>query len=83
LAYVLSIWCCWKPVNEKQFEVRLSAFGPETSSERCKMETATTLDEDNGKQVKIYSDGSKMGDKVGRSRNTVFSEEQYAIIEAI
>jgi hypothetical protein len=22
----------WKPVNEKQFDVRLSAFGPETSS---------------------------------------------------
>jgi hypothetical protein len=44
----------WKPVNEKQFDVRLSAFGPRTM-----------LDEDYGKHFKIYTDGSKMGDKVG------------------
>jgi hypothetical protein len=29
------------------------------------METARTLDEDYRKHVKIYTDGSKMGDKVG------------------
>jgi hypothetical protein len=29
------------------------------------METARRLDEDYGKHVKIYTDGSKMGDKVG------------------
>jgi hypothetical protein len=28
----------WKPVNEKQFEVRLSAFEPGTSSETKTME---------------------------------------------
>jgi hypothetical protein len=55
----------WKPVNEKQYDVRLSAFGPGTSSERYMTETARTLDEDYGKHVKIYTDGSKMGDKVG------------------
>jgi hypothetical protein len=55
----------WKPDNEKQFDVRLSAFGPGTSSKRYRMETARTLDEDYRKHVKIYTDGSKMGDKVG------------------
>jgi hypothetical protein len=58
----------WKPVNEKQFDVRLSAFGPGTSSECFRMETARTPDEDYGKHVKIYTDESKMGDKV---RNAV------------
>jgi hypothetical protein len=28
----------WKPVNGRQFNARLSAFGPGTSSERYKME---------------------------------------------
>jgi hypothetical protein len=55
----------WKPVNEKQFEVRLSALRPGTSSERYMTETARTLVEDYRKHVKIYTDKSKMGDKVG------------------
>jgi ribonuclease HI len=60
-------------------------------------ETARMLDEDYGKHVKIYTDKSKMGDKVGYAvvkeehtfkkrilpQNTVFSAEQSAIIEAI
>jgi hypothetical protein len=54
----------WKLVNEKQFDVRFSAFGPRTSSECYKTKMARTLDEDYGKHVKIYTDGSKMGDKV-------------------
>jgi hypothetical protein len=41
----------WKPVNGKQFDVRLSAFGPGISSERYRMETVRTLDEDSGKHV--------------------------------
>jgi hypothetical protein len=81
----------WKPVNEKQFGVRLSAFGPRTSSERYRTETAT-LDEDYGKPVK--TDGSKM--RVGYAivkehtikkrilpQNMVFSADQSAIIRAI
>jgi hypothetical protein len=55
----------WKPVNEKQFDVKLSTFGPGTSSARYRTETARMLDEDYGKHVKTYADGSKMGDKVG------------------
>jgi hypothetical protein len=51
----------WKPVNEKQFEVRLSAFGPETSIERYRMETTRTLDEDYGKHVN--TGGSNLGEK--------------------
>jgi hypothetical protein len=38
----------WKPVNGRQFNVRLSAFGPGTSSECYKTETARTLVEDYG-----------------------------------
>jgi hypothetical protein len=34
----------WKPVSEKQFDVRISAFGTGTSSERYRTETAKTLD---------------------------------------
>jgi ribonuclease HI len=82
---------------KNQFDVRLSAFGPETSSERYRTETARTLDENYGKHVKIYTDGSKMRDKVGYAvvkeehtikkrvllQNTVFSAEQSAIIEEI
>jgi hypothetical protein len=49
----------WKLVNEKQFDVRFSAFGPGTSSECYRTETARTLDEDYGKHVKMYTDGSK------------------------
>jgi hypothetical protein len=52
----------WKPVNAN---VRLSVFGPGTSSERYRTETARTLDEDYGKHVKICTNGSKIGDKVG------------------
>jgi hypothetical protein len=55
----------WKPVEEKQYDVKVSAFGPGTSSERYRTEMARTLDEDYGKHVEIYTDGSKMGDKVG------------------
>jgi hypothetical protein len=55
----------WKLVNEKQFDVRFSAIGPRTSSECYKTETARTIDEDYGKHVKIYTDGSKMRDKGG------------------
>jgi hypothetical protein len=55
----------WKPVNEKQLDVRLSAFGPGANSERYRTKTARTPDEDYGKHVKIYTDGSKMRDKVG------------------
>jgi hypothetical protein len=87
----------WKPVNEKQFDVRLSAFGPGTSSERYRTVMARTLDEDYGKHVKIYTDGSKMAHKVGYAivkeehtikkrilpQNTVFRAEQSAIIGAI
>jgi hypothetical protein len=40
-------------------------------SARLDQETARTLDEDYGKHVKIYTDGSKMGDK-----------EVYAIVIA-
>jgi ribonuclease HI len=75
----------------------LSAFGPGTSSEYYRTVTARTLDEDYGKHVKIYTNGLKMGDKVGYAivkeehttkkrvlpQNTVFSAEQSAIIEAI
>jgi hypothetical protein len=43
-----------KPVNKKQFDVRLSAFGPRKSSERYKTETARTLDKDDGKHFKIF-----------------------------
>jgi hypothetical protein len=78
----------WKPVNQ---------LGLGTNSERYRTETARTLDEDYGKHVKIYTDGSKMGDKVGHAivkeehtikkrilpQNTVFSAEQSAIIGAI
>jgi predicted phosphoribosyltransferase len=67
------------------------------SSERYRTETARTLDEYHGKHVKILTDGSKMGDKVGYAivkieehskkrilpQNTVFSAEQSAIIAAI
>jgi hypothetical protein len=35
------------------------------SSERYRTETARTFDEDYGKHIKIYTDGSKMGDKEG------------------
>jgi hypothetical protein len=87
----------WKPVNEKHFDARLSAFGPETSSERYRTKTARTIDEDYGKHVKIFTDGSKMGEKVGYAvvkeehtikkrilpQKPVFSAEQSAIIEAI
>jgi ribonuclease HI len=87
----------WKPLNEKQFDVRLSAFGPGNSSERYRTKTAGTLDEDCGNHVKIYTDGSKLGDKVGYDivkeahtikkrilpQKTVFSAEQSAIIGAI
>jgi hypothetical protein len=55
----------WKPVNEIEFDFRLSVNGPGTCNERYRTETARTLDEDYGKQVKIYTDPSKMGDKVG------------------
>jgi hypothetical protein len=71
-------------------DVRLSAFGPGTSSERYRMETARTLDKGYGKHVQIFKDGSKMGDKVGYAikkiilpQNTVFSAEQSEIIGAI
>jgi hypothetical protein len=67
----------WKPVNEKQFDVRLSAFGLETSSERYRIETAGTLAEGYGKHVKIYTDGSKMGDKVG------YADEEHTIKKRI
>jgi ribonuclease HI len=87
----------WKPVNRRQFDVRLSAFGPGTSSERCRTETVRTLDEDYGKHVKIFTDGSKMEDKVGYAivkekhtikkrilpQNTFFSAEQSAIFGPI
>jgi hypothetical protein len=53
----------WKPVYGRQYDVRLSAFRPRTRSERYRTETARTVDE--GKHVKIFTDGSKMGDKVG------------------
>jgi hypothetical protein len=55
----------WKPVDEKQYDFRLSAFVLETNSERYSTETARILEEDYIKLVKIYTDESKMGDKVG------------------
>jgi hypothetical protein len=68
----------WKPVNG--------------SSERYRTVSARTLDENYGKHVKIFTHGSKMGDKVGYAivkaehtikkrilpQNTVFSAEQSA-----
>jgi hypothetical protein len=57
---------------EDQFDVRLSAFEPGTSIERYRTKTARTLDEDYGKHVKIFTNGSKMGDKVG---NAIVKEE--------
>jgi hypothetical protein len=36
----------WKLVNEKQFDVKLSAFGPGTSSDSYRTETARTVDEE-------------------------------------
>jgi hypothetical protein len=79
----------WKPINGQIQRV--------WTSERYRTETARMLDEDYGKHVKIYTDGSNMGDKVGYAivkeehtikksilpQNTVFSAEQVAIIEAI
>jgi hypothetical protein len=41
-----------------------SARLDQTSSERYRTETSKTLDEDDGKHVKIFTDGSKMGDNV-------------------
>jgi hypothetical protein len=67
----------WKPVNEKQFDVRLSAFGPGTSSERYWTETARTLDEDYGKHVKIYTDGLKMGNMLSSKKSTRSRKEFY------
>jgi hypothetical protein len=86
-----------EPVNGRQFDVRRCAFGPGTSSERYRMDTASTLDEDYSKYVKIFTYGSKMGGKVGYSifkeehttkkrilpQKTVFSAEQSAINRAI
>jgi hypothetical protein len=74
-----------------------TSHGPGTSSDCYRTETARTFDEDYGKQFKIYTDGLKMGDKVGYDivkeehtikkrilpQNTVFSAEQSAIIGAI
>jgi hypothetical protein len=68
-------------------------LGPGTSSERYRTETARALEEDYGKHINIYTDGSKMGDKVGYARvkeehtirkrilpqNTVFSAEQSTL----
>jgi hypothetical protein len=76
---------------------RLSAFGPRTSSEHYRTKTTRTIDGEYGKQVKIYTDGSKMGGKVEYAivkeehtikkrilpQNTVFSAEQSAFIRAI
>jgi hypothetical protein len=87
----------WKSVNGRQFDGRFSAFGPGTSNKRYRTETARTLDDDHGKHVKIFTNGSKMGDKVGYAivkeertikkiilpQNTVYSAEQSAIIGAI
>jgi hypothetical protein len=87
----------WKPVNEKQFDVGLSAFGPGTSREGYRTETARALDEDYGKHFRIYTHRLKIGDKVGYAivkeehmikkrilpHNTVFSAKQSAIIKAI
>jgi hypothetical protein len=53
------------PRYDRQFDVRPSAFGPGTSNERYRTETVRTLDEDYGKHVKTFTDGSKMGAKVG------------------
>jgi hypothetical protein len=63
---------------------------------RCRL-SVRTLVEDYGKHVKVHTDRSKMGDKVGNAivkeehtikkrilpQNTVFSAEQSAIIGAI
>jgi hypothetical protein len=67
------------------------------NSERYRTETARTLEEHYGKHVKIYTDASKIGDKVRYAivkeehtirkrilpQNTVISAEKSAIIEAI
>jgi hypothetical protein len=84
----------WKSVEEKEYNIRLSAFGPEMSSERYRTVMTTTLEVDYRKHVKIYTDGSNIGDKMGYAivkeehtirkiflpQNTVFSAEQSAII---
>jgi hypothetical protein len=41
--------------NDRQFDVRLSAFVPGTSRQRYRTKTARTLDGDYGKLVKIYT----------------------------
>jgi hypothetical protein len=79
----------------KPSSIRLNLFGPGTSSERYRTETAGTLDKDYGKHVNINTD--EYGDKVGYAivkeehtskkrillQNTVFSAEQSALFEAI
>jgi hypothetical protein len=87
-----------EPRYDRQFDIRLSPFGPGTSRERYRTGTARTLGKDYGKHVKLFTDGSKMGDKVGYviakkeehtinkrilPQNTVFSAEKSAIIGAI
>jgi 23S rRNA G2069 N7-methylase RlmK/C1962 C5-methylase RlmI len=68
-----------------------------SGSERYRTKTARTLDEVYGKHIKMYTNGSKMGDKIRYAvvkeehtirkrilpQNTVFSADQSAIIEAI
>jgi hypothetical protein len=44
----------WKPVNEKQFDVRLNVFGPGTSSERYRTITARTLNKNYEIRQDIY-----------------------------
>jgi hypothetical protein len=50
-----------------------------TSSERYRTKSARTLDEGYGKQVKIYTDESKMGDKTGY----VIVKEEHTIKKRI
>jgi hypothetical protein len=68
------------PRYDRQFDVKLSTFRPETSSERYRTETARTLDKDYGKHVKILTDESKMGDKVGY---VIAKKEEHTIKKRI
>jgi hypothetical protein len=52
----------WKPVNEKQFDVRLSAFRPGTSSERYRTETDRAFDEDYTVRSSLQSNRRKITD---------------------
>jgi hypothetical protein len=79
----------WKPVNEKQFDVRLSAFGPGTSSKSFRTKTARTLEEgpwqtrqdiqgqiEDGRQIRIIMLSSK---KSTRSKKAPYLKKRCSV----